>query len=101
MKQADGLSGGRVHGHGDESLVNIAGAAGQRPIVLQITATLFGWNDVFHLEGKIERLLRCPAILAALARAGGYGRMIWVHDEASFIKAAPRSPAARVSSSMS
>lgn len=101
MKQADRISTLRIRGLSGGTLVDIARAAGQCPVALIVGTALGRRDDVLDLETEVERLLRSATIFAALAGAGGYGRVTRVHTSVSLTTAAPRSPAARVSSSMS
>src|SRR5262245_19850371 len=82
-------------------LIEIPGAAGQRPVCRRVLATTGDRDDMFHLQGQIEHGFGRMTILTAMTSPQRHLGIVWVHRPNASASVAARAAEACISASIS
>ena len=81
--EQDNGSGERILVVDRACLTDVAGAAGERQVVVRILTLAYERNNVLDLKWEVEHGLGSMAVLAAMSRAQGDGRVMRIQSARS------------------
>lgn len=80
VEQGDFFAAKVVQGGDPIALAKIASATGKTQVRLVVYTAARSWQNVLHLERKIEDGFGRMAVFTAMGGASSRHRIVWVHD---------------------